>query len=175
MIKRRLRLFNNNQRGFTLIELLIAVVIAGLVAGGVGMVMFQVVTGNARTSNQMTAVRQVQEAGYWISQDFQMSENRTLGVSNGFPITLNWQCDECDDTSSFQVDYTLQSGELYRSYTVNGTAESEGIIARHVDDTNTSVNTTGGQYILRITATLGSGSQQGSETRVYEIDPRPGW
>ena len=65
---------NKDQRGLTLVELLIAILLTGLITGGITMTIFQVFNLNTRTSNHMTAVRQVQHAGFWVSPDVQMAQ-----------------------------------------------------------------------------------------------------
>ena len=66
---------NKDQKGFTLLEMLLAILIGSLIAGGITATIFQVVMGSARTNNHMIAVRQVQNAGYWVSHDAQMAQN----------------------------------------------------------------------------------------------------
>ncbi len=54
------------ERGFTLLELVVAAAIITLASGAAGIATFQVFKGTERNNNYMTAVRQVQNAGYWI-------------------------------------------------------------------------------------------------------------
>lgn len=115
MMFHRLGLINKKQMGFTLLELLIVLAISGLVTGATTMTFFQVFDGNARTSNHMEAVRQVQNAGYWVSRDAQMAQIVDTGNDPGTPelelVTLTWT--EWDNTAH-QVVYTLQGAELWR-------------------------------------------------------------
>lgn len=184
MIFHRLGLINRNQRGFTLIELLVAVAITGIIIGGITMSIFQVFAVNARTSSHMTAVRQVQNAGYWISHDAQMAQQEpvigddpaTTEVTEF--LTLTWTEWESGDTH--EIIYSLEdmptSGELKklrRSHSVNGTTEA-GIVAEYIEPAMTNCGfTAGGELILTVTASVG-GWQPASETRTYEVVPRPG-
>ncbi len=180
MILRRLGLIHNNQRGFTLIELLIAVAITGIITGGITMTMFQVYAGNARSSNHMTAVRQVQNAGYWISRDAQMAQSVVpdSGVS-GFPLTLTWTEWDGDE---HRVVYTLLVDELQREHytnydpVTNPDPDVTTIVAQYIDPDPAKTNCvfTAGELIVTVTASVGSSSQERSETRVYRIIPRPG-
>ena len=99
----RLGLMNKNQKGFTLIELMVAIAIAGLITGSITTAIFQIFDGNTRSSNHMTAIRQVQNAGDWITND-------TLGaqevyVMPGTRLTSDIDYDDTviivDDTSAF--------------------------------------------------------------------------
>ncbi len=65
---------NRQQGGFTLIELIVVIAISGAVAAAAGGVIFQLIAGNSQNANAMTAVRQVQQAGHWISQDLMMAD-----------------------------------------------------------------------------------------------------
>lgn len=174
----RLGLINKNQRGFTLLELLIAATIVSFVIGGTTMTIFQIFSGNIRSSNHMTAIRQVQNAGYWVSHDAQMAQDvapaeESVDDPDGtrFPLTLTWTDWSSDE---HEVTYNIVDNKLTRSYSVNEGEASQTLIAKFIDSTNTSCyKNEEGILTLTITAKLGAGSQVASETRVYEVIPRP--
>ena len=184
MILHKLGLINKNQRGFTLIEIMIAIAITALITSGITTAIFQMFSINTRSTNHMTAVREVQNAGYWVSHDAQMALNVELAegqpgypaenpVNTKFPLTLTWT--EWDDSNVHRVVYTLEYGGepmwLKRSHFINGDV-SETSVAQYivpgVPQTNAEFNDDG-MLILTVTATVG----EASETRVYEIIPRP--
>jgi len=146
MIFHRLGLIHKNQRGFTLVELLVAIAITGLITGGITMTIFQVFAGNARTSNHMTAVRQVQNAGYWISHDAQMARGVVITGVSGFPLTLTWT--EYVSGDEHQVVYTLVGDQLQREHYTNRATnpdpDATAIVAQYIDSANTSCAFSGG-------------------------------
>ena len=90
MIFQRLGILRN-QRGFSLIEMIIVLAIVGFVVVGTNITIFQLIRGSSNSSNHMAAVRQVQNAGYWISRDAQMAQDLAPSMSsNGFPLTQSW-------------------------------------------------------------------------------------
>jgi len=181
------RLIHKNQRGFTLVELLVAIAITAFITGGITMVIFQVFSGNARSSNHMIAVRQVQNAGFWISQDAQMAQTVLLEwpeedpPGTRFPLSLSWT--EWDGTRH-QVIYTLENmtdgdKQLQRQHLTydvvgNPIGDETSIVARYIIPglALTSLDYTAGVLTFTVTASVGNGSQEESETRVYEITPR---
>jgi prepilin-type N-terminal cleavage/methylation domain-containing protein len=186
----RLRLINKSQKGFTLIELILVIAIGSIIGGSVTVTMFQVFTGSARTNNHMIAVRQVQNAGYWVSYDVKMAQSAPIiGDDLGTPaveefLTVTWS--EWGGGGTHQVVYTLEdmpSGgglkQLVRNHSVNGTTDT-GIIAQFVDVTvkdgkaQTRCEPADGALVFTVTATVGGGLGKETETRVYEIVPRPG-
>ncbi len=172
-----MRLINKSQRGFTLIELLVAIAITGLITGGLTMTIFQVLTGNARTSNHMTAVRQVQNAGYWVSRDAQMAQSVEPDPDpDGFPLTLTWTDWDGD---GYQVVYTLVDDKLQREHYTNRdiypNPDATTLVAQYIDPepAKTNCDFAGGVLTLTVTASLGGDWQEASETRIYEVVPRP--
>ena len=178
MILRRFRFLHSNLKGFTLVELLVAIAIAGLITAGISVAIMQVLTINTRASNHMIAVRQVQQAGKEVSKDALQCQNVTCGADSGFPLTLNWTDWE---GANYTVVYTFQTMPsspdlmmLQRSQSINGTPQTPAplTVAEHIDSeqTNCVWNATAGTLVFKVTARLGTEI----ETRIYEIEPRPG-
>ena len=170
MILRRLGRLNKNQRGFTLIELLVALAITGLLASGLGMTIFQIFSGNAQSSSQMTVVRQVQNAGYWISQDTLMAQRVEVDADpSGFPLTLTWA--DWDTGDVHQVVYSLSvDNELMRTYSINGALNATTFVAQYIISIQATQGA-GGKLTLEVTASV-EGYRPANETRTYEIIPR---
>jgi prepilin-type N-terminal cleavage/methylation domain-containing protein len=183
----KLNLMKKGQKGFTLIELAIAMAIGSMIAGAVTMTIFQIVESSGRTSNHMTAVRQVQSAGYWVSRDAQMIQQEPVIVNDGasgelVSITLDWT----DwDGNVFQVVYTLEDmsvgslKELKRvedKDTGSGTVTDTKIVAEFIDPdpAKTSCVYDDGTFTFRVTVQVGAGPAAQIEARVYEAIPRPG-
>ena len=146
------RIINGRERGFTLLELAIAVGLGSIIAGAATTAIFQVIEGSARTNNHMTAVRQVQSAGYWVSHDTQMAQDIITGnsTSDGFPFTLSWTA---WDTTDYEVVYSLEdmSGglkNLQRSYSVNGTVQETTHLGGYIDPDETYCQLTAGAFSL---------------------------
>ena len=189
MMFHRLELINKNQRGFGLLEVILTIAITGIIAGGVTMTFFQMVDGSARAANHLTAVNQVQSAGHWVSRDAQMAKSVELKwggehpVGSRFPLRLTWTD---GDGNEHEVIYTLEpQGEpkkFKRSYSINGGEPSEAIVAQHIvpglakthlkfiDTNEDGIEDT---LIFTVTASVGEGSREQRETRVYEVSPRP--
>jgi len=93
------------------------------------MTIFQVFSGNTRTSNHMTAVRQVQNAGYWVSHDAQMAQSVVITGLSGLPLTLTWT--EWDGMVNEVTYNTIVDSELRRSQ-----GASETLVAQYIDLAN---------------------------------------
>jgi prepilin-type N-terminal cleavage/methylation domain-containing protein len=172
---------NKDEKGFTFIELLIAILLTGIIASAITGMILYVFNANFTTANRMAAVRQVRNVGFWVTPDIQMAKNVTTGGTSGFPLTLTWK--EWDTTDSHEIIYSLadmSSGEfkvLKREHYIESVLDSTIIVAEYIDLDQTSIDPDQpcsfpdcGAYILTVTATVGGRS----ETREYEIQPRPG-
>jgi len=170
----RLTFMDKDQRGFTLIELIIAIAIAGLITAGITAAVMQVLTINSRASNHMVAVRQVQQAGKEVSKDTLQAQAVNATPSEGF-LALTWE--EWGTNQTNAVNYTLVDmpgglKQLQRIHTINEVEQTTApsVVAEYIDPDQTSCVWADGVLTFTVTATLGTES----ETRIYEIESRPG-
>jgi len=70
----------DNQRGITLIEMLIALGISGVIVGGLAAAIYSIMNITGRGNAEIKALRDIQSASYWISNDAQMQEKLTRSV-----------------------------------------------------------------------------------------------
>jgi len=162
------------ERGFTLIEMLVVIVLIGLISGGITAAIMQILTINHRASNHMICVRQVQQAGKEVSKDTLQAQAVNVTGSQGFPLTLTWEEWGTNTTHTVTYNLTDMSGglkRLQRAHYIGSTPNSVNIVAEYIDPNQTSFVQVAGNdsYEFRVTATLGTES----ETRIYEIKPRP--
>jgi prepilin-type N-terminal cleavage/methylation domain-containing protein len=173
MIFHKLRSISENQKGFTLIEIIATLAITSLIGVGAAMAIVQVVDQGSRNSDYTTASRNTLNAIHWISRDAQMAQTVEPNGSSGFPLNLRWV--EWDSTTH-QVTYTESEDTLRRSYSINGGAPSETLVAQYINwaPENTTCNVTGNLFTVQVTATVGTGTKAVSVAKVREITPRPG-
>lgn len=148
-----------NQKGFTLIEIVIAVAIAGLVVAAAAAAVVQLIQSSDTTAH-MLAVRQVQQAGYWLSTDALQAQ--TVTPPTGFPLTLTW--------NSHNITYTLEPiDDLYELQRSDGATNMT--VAKYL--TNTT-NSSWNSIVLTFTveaSVMGARGRE-TETRTYEVTPR---
>lgn len=207
MISHRLGLLIKNQRGFSLLEMILVLAILGILISAVTMTTSRVISGSISPSNHMTAIRQVQNAGYWVSRDAQMAQSlATAPDPDGFPITLSWTD---RDSYDHQVVYSLVemsngSANLQRRHIcVALNKDVTSTVAEFIDPDETycymykcllcgetfpslagleshfASEHVGEQlhyesvFTLTITARVSGFPQENSETRIYQVIPRP--
>jgi len=156
---------------------MIAIAISSVITGGITMTIFQVIIGSARTNNHMIAVRQAQNAGYWVSHDAQMAQSIRIGDDPATPgvtefLTLTWT--DWDDKVN-QAVYSLEnmSGgtlkQLKRTFSKTGETTKIGIIAQFVDPATKCGFSGGGTFTLpdsgdAFTISSGTGADSGKIT-----------
>jgi prepilin-type N-terminal cleavage/methylation domain-containing protein len=183
MMLRGLKPLNKQQGGFTLIELIVGLALASLISVAVAMTMGLIFKVNASSSHRVDAIRQVQNAGMWITQDVQTAQNITVGGSHFLEVLwTDW------DGIKYKVDYdysTVVTSDLVRKYYVKHIVDADyvltaqTVVANYIDKTNnnTTLVQSGSTYTLKITAKITGLSANGLpviETRTYEILPRIG-
>jgi prepilin-type N-terminal cleavage/methylation domain-containing protein len=165
-------LINRRQQGITLIELLVGMAIAAVLSLAASMLFYQLMVVNASSSNHILAVRQVQNAGYWISRDATGAQS-IIGdadpETSSF-LTLRWSDWEGVDYEAF---YYFDGDTLRRSFTVGEAAPIDVTVAEHLDTAATTIEKSGSVWVLTVKATVGGFPWPSSETRTYEIMPRP--
>jgi Tfp pilus assembly protein PilV len=191
MMLQRLKQLNRQEGGFTFIELIIGVVLVSVISIAMAMIMFTMLKVNASSLDRVTAICQVQNTGMWISQDVQSAQTITIGGIQFLEVRwADW------NATQYKVDYAYDpvvTSDLTRKYYVKNITDtdyvltSRTVVAHYIDSSmDTSINPhkaktrvaqSGNVYILTVTATITGFSTNGmpvSETRTYEILPRPG-
>ncbi len=171
-----------DEKGFTYIELVVAMVIIALVASAAGAATFQVLKGTKRNNDHITAVRQVQNAGYRISRDAQMAQSMTAdNLTLPDFLVLRWT--EWDDANNptyhsvtyFFEDLTDDIGKLMRGHWSSAGANEQTLVAEYIyynpDDPYGSSKAS---YMSpELTVQLTAFSEETGETREYKINHRP--
>ena len=88
---------------------------------------------------------------------------------DGLPLTLTWS--EYISGIEHQIVYELVGDELRRSYSVNGGTPTESTVAEFIVS-GTNCEFSDGVLTFTIVATVGAGSQEATETGIYEIQNR---
>ena len=158
------------QRGFTLIELVVALAISGSLVTVIVMSIFQISSASTSSVDHMTAISHAQNAGQWFGVDVAQADTVSVGASDGFPLVLSRT--QYDGTHH-EVTYDITGSELRRSYSVDGGAPTETLIAGNVNASGTSCQLDDGVLVLTVATESGQGPQQKTETRVYKASPRP--
>jgi prepilin-type N-terminal cleavage/methylation domain-containing protein len=119
----KMKKLKKGEGGFTLIELLIAIALTAIITSTATMAIFQTFTGSTRSANHMVAVRQVQEAGYWVSLYAYMAADMEITGDSGFPLILSWVDFEPppgeSEVEEHKVVFSLNSSGLRGYYYVD--------------------------------------------------------
>ncbi len=173
-----------SERGFTLVELLVSVAIMSLITLGATMSTFQIINVTRQSNDRVVAVRQVQNAGYWISRDTQMAEAVVVDDDPETPefLTLNWtkwDYDKKENSEYHEVTYSFQDSPggvgklLWREQSVkvgDGEPEiQENLVAEYIDYDNTYATYDAPVLTVQISTSVG----EATETREYQVKHRP--
>ncbi len=171
-----------SEKGFTIIELAVAVAIVALIGSAAASTTYQVLNTAERSNEHMTAVQQVQNAGYWLSHDAYMADN-VIADNLTLPtfLVLKWtEWGYGEDNVYYVATYSIENisggvGQLKRRLQDSIGTDQHTLVADYIyynpaDSTNTTSVTYQSPTInLRVAARFGSAS----EVRDYEIYRRP--
>ncbi len=178
-----------NSRGLTLIELVMALGAGAIVVVAASYGIAQLFNTNTRNANYMTALRNAQNAGYWVTRDGEMAYRGQLpdssqgvaaaATSTGFPLVLKKMDSDNLSAPPVSVTYRLVNGVLWRDFDGASTLVAEHIYSDSLqpsDPANTRVtyDPVEGKLTLTVTSRLKARGITGTETREYEVSPRPG-
>jgi len=144
------------QRGFTLVEVLVAIAILGAISGALSTAIVAIVKTSDVSKDWAVVLRQVQNAGYWISRDVLMAQDVSPGAGGALVRV---------DYADGQVDYVLDGGTLMRQ--PSGSQEiliAEYIVAAAFEQDSEIDN----KYTLTIKAARGEAEVE----RSYEVMQR---
>jgi len=175
-MKKFLQFSRSGQEGFTLIEIMISLVIGAVLFGGAIAILNQMTGEHDRASKDMTAVQQVESAGFWVSRDAFIAQTVTTGEYAGFPLELAWQdwdFDASGNVVNHKVVYSLSGNSIQRTQSRNGVIEKQSAVASNINTdsakTSCSYDDTVNIINLKLTATV----ETTSKSQEYQIKPRP--
>ena len=170
------------EKGFIHIELIVALTITALIGIVTATATFQIFQGTERSNNHMTAVRQVHNAGYWISRDAQMAESVTAdNLTLPDFLVLSWtEWDYGDEPTYHSVTYFFEDltdgiGKLKRNHWSSAGANEQTLVAQYIyydpDDPDDTSKASYQSPVL--TVQLTALFEETRETREYRMKRRP--
>ncbi len=165
------------EKGFTLIEVLVATAIVALIAGAATQTTFQVYDDTTRNGDHVTAVRQVQNAGYWIGRDARMAE--VVYTDNLTPpafMVINWTVWDTEDTIYHSATYSITDlsgnvGKIKRRHQDSEGTDEETLVSQYIYyDVSDPDNTTKASFNSPVlTVQITARYEDYQETREYLI------
>jgi prepilin-type N-terminal cleavage/methylation domain-containing protein len=129
----------NREQGFTLIELLVVMSILVLVVGAASAITITLMRVSPHSTSWSYALRQVQNAGFWISRDVEMSQG-DIDVSPPSPklLSLTVPYGSAGDNKTVDYQFETQNGELWLMR--NDSIEGQTAVAQYISDTDVQYN-----------------------------------
>ena len=170
------------EKGYTLIELAVSLAIIVLISGAASIAIIQILKGTETNNTHMNAVRQVQNAGYWLCRDARMAQSvNTDNLTLPDFLVFNWtEWDSENEEIYHSATYSFEGlaggiGNLKRTHWSSAGANEQTLIAQHIyyspaDPDNTSkADYQAPLLTLQLTAIVGGEM----EIREYRIQHRP--
>jgi len=161
---------------------MVVVAIVALIASAAAMTTFQVINVTKNSNDHTTAIRQVQNAGYWISHDTLMAQSVVTDddpeTSEHEFITLIWT--NWENHEVHKIVYTFHDmsdglKKLKRQYLIY---DDEGVeignetilVAEYIDSAESFFEPPEEGGVWKLTIHARSGTE--TETKEYEVNPR---
>ena len=155
-MKRVLRyFFSAGQRGYTMIEMIAGLALAGLLTVGLAAYLVGAMNVVDDSNDRTQSLMQVENAGFWVTRDVQMSENMTFGENAGFPWELRWKD---TDYNKYVVTYSVNGTDLTRSlFQSTDNSTRSVLVARDIDPApaSTNVSRSGDMVAFNVTSNAG--------------------
>ncbi|HEX7363602.1 MAG TPA: type II secretion system protein [Dehalococcoidia bacterium] len=156
------------ERGFTLIELVVVIGIAAFVVSAASMAVITMMRLSPQSSNWAIALRQVQDTGYWISRDVEMSGGDiTIGDANPTFLTMV-QPQSTPPNWTIVYETEAMDGGLKRLIRNNQTLAQRNIVAEYLSPPTAAYDAQTG----RLTMTIAANSGGTVVTKTYQATQR---
>jgi prepilin-type N-terminal cleavage/methylation domain-containing protein len=159
------------EKGLTLVEVLVALSILGFVTTGMALTMGTIFKTSHLAVNETVSLRQVQNAGYWLTKDIQRAKLSTISTAvSGRFIDLDCYTGGSSIGAS-HVYYVITDGVMSRYLDSGATMRiAENIVGVGTQTAITSDNDTGTwEWVFNIAVSNGT---EDSRTGTYRAIPR---
>jgi hypothetical protein len=174
-----------SKMGFTIVETLVAVSLGAIVLTGSMTIARYLIVDSAENAMRAVAKMEVQHVNTWLSNDVIQAEMIYFGntTGTGFPLEITWISSEGQNvvTYSFDaIDEIADSGNLMRSYDIEGEGNTTILVAENLDlvtsrcyrkavmDMETQEEVPVDVLVVDVTAKVGLNEASSH----YEINPR---
>jgi len=114
-----------DERGFTVLELMVVVLLAALIALAATVFTFHALRTSAQSKDRLSALANVQNAGFWLSRDASMADNViTDNLTSPVILVLKW------------TEWGYETANTYwsASYSVDNVTDEIGKISRRLQN-----------------------------------------
>lgn len=158
-----------SEKGFTLLELVVALSILSAIMGVMSASVITIMKTTQQNDEWNMNLREMQNAGHWISKDALMAQQVFIDRPNVF-VALTWS----DwNNNNFNVEYYFDQNHQDRLYRRLNSVSPGILVAQYVDraHTNCTWSAANNTLTVNIRTSLNSNSRFADGT--YQIHPRP--
>ena len=147
---------HKTDKGFTLIELLVGLSIAAFVVSAIAMTVTTMMRLAPENTRWAVALRQVQDAGYWISRDVVESQG-DIGIDSQPDtfLALVVPYENAGTVATKTVDYRFEDLSGTQWLTRNDSVDGKMVVAQLISNTDANYNSDNYTLTFTIEATSG--------------------